>query len=105
VRPPLRTPGQLGAPPARRRSRARTGPSALAAAPAATPACAVPAQAAAPGSKPNPAPNGRHLGHIPPPGAIPGVGPVTMGGWGRPPDAPGIGIDRDLDAADDLWVA
>jgi L-alanine-DL-glutamate epimerase-like enolase superfamily enzyme len=51
------------------------------------------------------APNGRYVEHIPQPGAITRIGPVSMDGWVRPPDAPGIGIDRDLDAADDLWVA
>ncbi|MEZ0076496.1 hypothetical protein [Planotetraspora sp. GP83] len=49
-------------------------------------------------------PNGRYVEHLPQLGAITGTGPVIMDGWGRPPDAPGIGIEWHLDAAGDLRV-
>lgn len=45
-------------------------------------------------------PNSSYVEHIPQLGAIIRTGPVIMDGWVRPPDAPDIGIDRDLDAAD-----
>jgi hypothetical protein len=77
VRSPLRTSGQPGDPPARPGSRARTGPSALAAAVAATPAA----------------------------GAVTRTGAVIMDGWVRPPAAPGVVIGHDLDPDDDLRVA
>ncbi|WP_152362478.1 mandelate racemase/muconate lactonizing enzyme family protein [Microlunatus speluncae] len=50
-------------------------------------------------------PNGRYVEHIPQLGAVTRTGPVIENGWLRPPDAPGIGIDWDPDALDNLRVA
>lgn len=49
-------------------------------------------------------PNGRFVEHIPQLGAIARTGSVIMDGRVWPPDAPGIGMDCDLDAAADLRV-
>jgi L-alanine-DL-glutamate epimerase-like enolase superfamily enzyme len=49
-------------------------------------------------------PNGSYVEHIPQLDAITRTGPVIMDDRVRPPDEPDIGIDRDLDAADDLRV-
>ena len=50
-------------------------------------------------------PNGMYVEHIPQLGAIVRNGLVIEDGWIRPPESPGIGIDWDLDAIDDLRVA
>lgn len=50
-------------------------------------------------------PNGHYVEHIPQLGAVTRTGPVIENGWLRPPETPGIGIDWDLDALDDLRVA
>jgi hypothetical protein len=98
VRSPSRSPGQPGGLSAGRASRVRTRQTELAARLGATPAASdVPAQAAAPGPKPSPA--GRHVEHIPQPGAITRTRPVDDSVRPR-------GVPRgDLDATDDLWVA
>ncbi len=50
-------------------------------------------------------PNGSYVEHIPQLGAVTRTGPLIENGWIRPPETPGIGIDWDLDALDDLRVA
>jgi hypothetical protein len=105
VRSTSRGPGQPGGVLAGPASRVRTGAFALAAPLGATPAAGdVPPRAAAPDPKPSPAPKGRHLGHIPQPGAITRTRQVIMDGSVRPPDAPRVGTWK-LDAPDDLRVA
>jgi L-alanine-DL-glutamate epimerase-like enolase superfamily enzyme len=49
-------------------------------------------------------PNGRYVEHIPQLGAITHNRLVIEDGWVRPPESPGIGIDWNLDAIDDLRV-
>jgi hypothetical protein len=112
VRSPIRTTPQADEPPAGGcRRRAHTDVPAQAAALAVTfRAGAVPAQAAAAGPKLSPAEylSAGATGIVQVDavrvGGITRVGPMSMGAWVRPPYAPDVGVDRGLDAADDLRV-